>query len=277
MGARWYEGSWAAFLSRDTVFGELSTPMSLNRYTYAYASPLDYWDPDGRISIEAANSYDNYTTRPRPAASRPAGTADSMERRLTARHSTKPASLNAKQAVRVQEDRRGSGHLRVRPVHAFDSSVAPPGRVGHTAPIAPVASTSSENEGNGCWAWARSFCSAAEDTGDWLKEHPGLVHLGVSVGVGAIAVTSAAAACVGTVGIGCPVAAAAAIGMLVGTPAHLFTAEALDEEVTAEKGFGWMVGSALSPMIRTVVTTVFQINVAKRMLDIVLGREPVLP
>jgi hypothetical protein len=47
--------------------------------------------------------------------------------------------------------------------------------------------------------------------------------------------------------------------------------------VTAEKGFGWMVGSALSPMIRTVVTTVFQINVAKRMLDIVLGREPVLP
>jgi hypothetical protein len=82
---------------------------------------------------------------------------------------------------------------------------------------------------------------------------------------------------VGTVGIGCPVAAAAAIGMLVGTPAHLFTAEALDEEVTAEKGFGWMVGSALSPMIRTVVTTVFQINVAKRMLDIVLGREPVLP
>jgi RHS repeat-associated protein len=29
MGARWYEGSWAAFLSRDTIFGELSTPISL--------------------------------------------------------------------------------------------------------------------------------------------------------------------------------------------------------------------------------------------------------
>ncbi len=48
MGARWYEGGWASFLSRDTVFGELRTPISLNRYTYAWASPLRYWDPDGR-------------------------------------------------------------------------------------------------------------------------------------------------------------------------------------------------------------------------------------
>jgi len=48
MGARWYSGSDAVFRSRDTIFGELHTPISLNRYTYAWANPLLYWDPDGR-------------------------------------------------------------------------------------------------------------------------------------------------------------------------------------------------------------------------------------
>jgi len=48
MGARWYSGADAAFRSRDTVLGELSTPISLNRYTYAFANPMSYWDPDGR-------------------------------------------------------------------------------------------------------------------------------------------------------------------------------------------------------------------------------------
>ncbi len=52
MGARWYEGGWASFLSRDSVFGELRTPISLNRYTYAWANPLRYWDPDGRYVLE---------------------------------------------------------------------------------------------------------------------------------------------------------------------------------------------------------------------------------
>ncbi|MCP4305072.1 MAG: hypothetical protein GY788_09400 [bacterium] len=50
MGARWYNGADAAFRSRDTVFGELATPISLNRYTYAWANPLSYWDPDGRTA-----------------------------------------------------------------------------------------------------------------------------------------------------------------------------------------------------------------------------------
>jgi RHS repeat-associated protein len=48
MGARWYSGADAVFRSRDTVFGELNTPISLNRYTYGWANPLSYWDPDGR-------------------------------------------------------------------------------------------------------------------------------------------------------------------------------------------------------------------------------------
>ncbi|MCP4308111.1 MAG: hypothetical protein GY788_25200 [bacterium] len=52
MGARWYNGADAAFRSRDTVFGELATPISLNRYTYGWASPLNYWDPDGHYIDE---------------------------------------------------------------------------------------------------------------------------------------------------------------------------------------------------------------------------------
>ncbi|MGH2358836.1 MAG: RHS repeat-associated core domain-containing protein, partial [Candidatus Limnocylindria bacterium] len=48
MGARWYDPAAGGFLSRDTVFGQLSTPVSLNRYTYAFADPMSYFDPDGR-------------------------------------------------------------------------------------------------------------------------------------------------------------------------------------------------------------------------------------
>ncbi|VAW07822.1 hypothetical protein MNBD_ACTINO02-2805, partial [hydrothermal vent metagenome] len=51
LGARWYDGGWAAFLSRDTVFGEQGSPVSLNRYTYASNNPLSYWDPDGRKGL----------------------------------------------------------------------------------------------------------------------------------------------------------------------------------------------------------------------------------
>jgi RHS repeat-associated protein len=51
MGTRWYDGGWASFLSRDTVFGQLRTPISLNRYTYGYANPLRFWDPDGRVGV----------------------------------------------------------------------------------------------------------------------------------------------------------------------------------------------------------------------------------
>jgi RHS repeat-associated protein len=52
MGARWYSGADAVFRSRDSVLGELVSPVSLNRYTYGWANPLRHWDPDGRYVLE---------------------------------------------------------------------------------------------------------------------------------------------------------------------------------------------------------------------------------
>ena len=53
-GTRWYEPTTGAFISRDTVFGRLDSPVSLNRYTYGLNNPLRYFDPDGRESEAAA-------------------------------------------------------------------------------------------------------------------------------------------------------------------------------------------------------------------------------
>ena len=57
MGARWYWPGTSTFTSRDTVFGQLGTPISLNRYTYAWANPTGMWDPDGRESRDLCSSF----------------------------------------------------------------------------------------------------------------------------------------------------------------------------------------------------------------------------
>jgi RHS repeat-associated protein len=45
--ARWYDPSMGRFISEDKYEGELSNPLSLNRYTYVENNPLIYVDPDG--------------------------------------------------------------------------------------------------------------------------------------------------------------------------------------------------------------------------------------
>ena len=52
--AWWYQPSTGTFLSRDTFAGKLSTPFSLNRYTYAHNNPVRYWDPTGRCVGDVA-------------------------------------------------------------------------------------------------------------------------------------------------------------------------------------------------------------------------------
>jgi RHS repeat-associated protein len=52
MGARWYNPSGGSFRGRDTVFGSLSSPASLNRYAYGLGNPLNMVDPNGRFSVD---------------------------------------------------------------------------------------------------------------------------------------------------------------------------------------------------------------------------------
>jgi RHS repeat-associated protein len=47
MGARWYEPSLGRFSTPDPLMGQLTSPLSLNRYLYGLASPLTYTDPTG--------------------------------------------------------------------------------------------------------------------------------------------------------------------------------------------------------------------------------------
>ena len=45
--ARYYNTSTASFLSEDTYLGDISDPLTLNRYNYALSSYLNYKDPSG--------------------------------------------------------------------------------------------------------------------------------------------------------------------------------------------------------------------------------------
>nr|KEO86728.1 hypothetical protein DA06_24785 [Georgenia sp. SUBG003]KEP23591.1 hypothetical protein DA06_06865 [Georgenia sp. SUBG003] len=47
MGFRQYDLTTGRFTARDNVVGNLSDPITLNRYTYANADPLNVFDPDG--------------------------------------------------------------------------------------------------------------------------------------------------------------------------------------------------------------------------------------
>jgi hypothetical protein len=68
-------------------------------------------------------------------------------------------------------------------------------------------------------------------------------HFWINVGTAIVASTIAVSVCAGTLGVGGLIGAGAGIDMLVGTPAHLFTAYSRGEKITAQNGFGWLIGS----------------------------------
>ncbi len=47
MASRWYSPEMGRFTSRDSVAGDVTSPMSLNRFAYGNADPLGFFDPDG--------------------------------------------------------------------------------------------------------------------------------------------------------------------------------------------------------------------------------------
>jgi RHS repeat-associated protein len=57
--ARYYDPQLGLFLSRDPFEGYDNTPLSLQRYLYAYQNPMKYVDPDGRepVTLTAMVAY----------------------------------------------------------------------------------------------------------------------------------------------------------------------------------------------------------------------------
>ncbi|MCQ9224855.1 RHS repeat-associated core domain-containing protein, partial [Streptococcus suis] len=56
--ARYYDSEAGTFLTEDSYQGELTDPLSQNRYTYVHNNPVNYTDPSGHFwkSIKKAAS-----------------------------------------------------------------------------------------------------------------------------------------------------------------------------------------------------------------------------
>ena len=52
MGTRYYMPTTDRFMNRDSVAGDPTAPMSMNRYAYANMSPLTMFDPTGKAGCE---------------------------------------------------------------------------------------------------------------------------------------------------------------------------------------------------------------------------------
>ena len=101
MGARWYQPGSATFTARDSYFGMLAEPLSLNRYTYATGNPLNFFDPDGH-RIEDCGE----TCASRPAYSSPALDADEGEAHRLASQTRDSEAHIAEQRALGAADRR---------------------------------------------------------------------------------------------------------------------------------------------------------------------------
>jgi RHS repeat-associated protein len=53
-GARYYDPVTGRFITRDSTFGDLSDPQSLNKYSYSKNNPHKYIDPDGKNPLIVA-------------------------------------------------------------------------------------------------------------------------------------------------------------------------------------------------------------------------------
>ncbi|MBO8157601.1 MAG: RHS repeat-associated core domain-containing protein [Bacillaceae bacterium] len=58
MNARWYDPSVGRFLTPDTYRGELTNPLTQNRYAYVLNNPVNMWDPTGHVPVEV-DRYDD--------------------------------------------------------------------------------------------------------------------------------------------------------------------------------------------------------------------------
>lgn len=59
--ARYYNVGTAAFISEDSYLGDISDPLSLNRYNYTKSNPLNYEDPEGHASNDFYEELSRYS------------------------------------------------------------------------------------------------------------------------------------------------------------------------------------------------------------------------
>jgi hypothetical protein len=57
MGARYYDPTIARFTQQDPQSGNLSSPLTLNRYLYANDNPVNSCDPTGRFCLAEASIF----------------------------------------------------------------------------------------------------------------------------------------------------------------------------------------------------------------------------
>ena len=133
MGARWYQPTTATFVSRDTNFGRLDTPVSLNRYTYANNNPIGYFDPTGRYSADVlermaneakaatqAPSARNITVKPSYAS----GSADNMARQIATHEKANPIYASADSSAAIAEIARNKAVAEA--IHAMITNYPTP-------------------------------------------------------------------------------------------------------------------------------------------------------
>ena len=58
--ARYYDPSVGRFISKDSVEGSITNPLSLNLYTYCVNNPIIYTDPSGCFGESASNWLFNF-------------------------------------------------------------------------------------------------------------------------------------------------------------------------------------------------------------------------
>lgn len=98
-GARFYYPAISRFISEDQSSGSISSPLSLNRYSYAEDNPVSFNDPSGnmRAYFGGASAYapHPHPTHSAPSPSKPATPPPPSKRAFNGQSGTTGTSISA--------------------------------------------------------------------------------------------------------------------------------------------------------------------------------------
>ncbi|MEU5823274.1 RHS repeat-associated core domain-containing protein [Streptomyces sp. NPDC047803] len=227
LGAREYDPTLGRFLSVDPVI-DTDDPAQMNAYSYAHNNPLTKSDPDGlRPDGPAGGATYNDD---RWSQDRGGNSGYTYKSGKWVWHFTPKSWFDP----RYQAYRANPSTYKVFHYNAAEAAAAK--KQAEANRIAREEKAAQERrKQNSLWGKIKSGVSA----------HKGLiVHRAISIGVGVVAGVGVAAMCAGTAGLGCAILAGAAVGALVGTPAHLAADKAMGHETTGAEAARYALGSA---------------------------------